>query len=182
MTKRKIVIILALLIFSSPIIGFAQGNNPGVPFKDLQNQINNMQQEIKILQGQLLNIEANQKQPEPQGSEVVANRITNSVHGVVDENGLVLNPSDKFEIYKTEFYDVIIYHIRLLHMSHDTKTPTCVASPGPHSVAYNLDLRMYQDYPFFYNGAWEFAVISQGSTGYAFSQYNSGFSFICIQE
>ena len=182
MKKRKIVVTLALIIFSVPIIGFAQGNNSGAPFKDLQNQISNMQKDIKSLQDQLQKSEENKYQSEPQLPARDATGITTTVHGVVDEYGSILNPSDKFETYKTDYYDVTIYHIRLLQMRDDTKAPTCVAALGPHSVAYDLDLRMYQDNPFFMNGAWEFSVTSQRSNGYAFFPYNLGFSFICIQE
>jgi hypothetical protein len=46
MTKRKIVLTLTLLILCIPIIAFAQVKAQGVPFQDLQNQINNLQQQI----------------------------------------------------------------------------------------------------------------------------------------
>ena len=46
MTQRKIVLSLALLILCIPIIAFAQVKAQGVPFQDLQNQINNLQQQI----------------------------------------------------------------------------------------------------------------------------------------
>jgi hypothetical protein len=50
MTKRKIALTAALLVLCVPILGFSQANVQGVPFKDLQNQINNMQQQISSLQ------------------------------------------------------------------------------------------------------------------------------------
>jgi hypothetical protein len=63
MTKKNIVVTVALLIFSVPIIVFAQANGPGVPFRDLQIQINNMQQEISSLHNKIQYIQQT-KMPE----------------------------------------------------------------------------------------------------------------------
>jgi len=232
MTNRKIVITVALLILSVPIIGFAQANGPGVPFKDLQIQISNMQQQINTLQNQILNIQQKPMQagpqglagPQgpvgpvgpigqagsqgpvgpvgpigqagsqgpvgpagpigPQGPAGVANGITIAVHGEVDENGGVVGSSDKFLCSTQDKYsDVMMYHIRLLSMSDPTKKPPiCIVAPGPHSINTKWDLSMYQDDSQFNEGAWEFSVMSQRTTGYSFLGYKSAFNFICVQE
>jgi hypothetical protein len=52
MIKKKIVV--ALLILCIPITAYSQGYAQGLPFQDLQNQINNLQQQInniKLLPG-----------------------------------------------------------------------------------------------------------------------------------
>jgi hypothetical protein len=67
MNKRNIFTTVALLILCVPIIGFAQGHGPGVPFKDLQVQISNMQQQISSLKGQMSNIQQSLKSVGPQG-------------------------------------------------------------------------------------------------------------------
>jgi hypothetical protein len=67
MTKRKMFITVVLIIFCFPIINFAQGNGPGVPFSDLQNQISKLQQQISGLQEQMVNIQKMAKSTEAQG-------------------------------------------------------------------------------------------------------------------
>jgi hypothetical protein len=188
MIKRKIVVTVALLILNIPIICFAQANDQGVPFKDLQNQINNMQQQISSLQNQIQSFQkalittgpqglsgptgpqgpAGSQGPVgpagpigPQGPAGVADGITIAAHGEVDENGVELNHSDKFRLYKqAEFPDQMTYYIRLLSMNDPTKQPTCCRTRS-HSLQTKYVVSMYQDYLRFddIEDAWEFAVI-----------------------
>jgi hypothetical protein len=46
MIKNKLIVTVVVLILCAPISAFAQVKAQGVPFQDLQNQINNLQQQI----------------------------------------------------------------------------------------------------------------------------------------
>jgi hypothetical protein len=174
MTKTKIVVPLITLILSVPIIGFAQANGQGVPFKDFQLQIYNMQQNIIKLEQRIGDIEQMQGEAKTESNNPIA------AHGVLNMEGVDFFPSQQFLCYKTELSTAVFYNILLQNMKDENRRPTCVVSPGEHNVQANYNLGMYGEPEFnTFEGMWEFVVVSQRN---GFFPYKSGFSFICVQE
>jgi hypothetical protein len=67
MIKNKLAITVVAIILCAPISAFAQVQTQGVPFQDLQNQINHMKKKIAELQTQIANIQLKPGPPGPVG-------------------------------------------------------------------------------------------------------------------
>ncbi len=74
---KKTLLVLALIVFSIPVITFAKDVPPGQPFQQLQDQINTINSRLDTLATQVLNFGNNTAQ-----QDIAIDRITASIEGL----------------------------------------------------------------------------------------------------
>jgi hypothetical protein len=203
---KKTLLVLALIVFSIPVITFAKDVPPGQPFEQLQSQINMINSQLVNLMNQFQNIDntsagllreingiKTQLENLTEQSQNIG--ITHIIHGRSDENGQKLAGENWKPLYNGEadcsFYE---YEISLDSMTDpQAPPPHCTVAPswtilsgtpcpGPRYDFYPIGIRVATSWGRWGASNWTLTVQMRWYIEYPIAfPYQTQFDFICVQ-